>query len=931
MNVQQLIEWIAPRAPSSAHLCLDSRQLQKGDVFFACPGLKSDGRSFVEQALDRGASAVLVEAGGTQPQTAGNSAVLEVENLSGKLGQIAHEWYGRPSEALTVVAVTGTNGKTSTVQWLAAALNAAEEPCGTVGTLGVTLPDGTNLGGALTTPDVLTVHRSLAAIRNAGATVAAIEASSIGLHQGRLDAVNIRIAGFTNLTHDHLDYHSTIEEYKAAKFALFSRPGLEAAVVNVDDAVGRELVSKIDGIRVETYSLEPGAQASVQASDVHSGTYGLVFNLSIGERTAQLVTHLVGLHNVSNLLLLAGVLGQLGWSVTRIARALSALRSVGGRLQIVEAVDCGERAAAGAPMVVVDYAHTPDALGRALEALRETAASRGGKLICVFGCGGDRDKAKRPLMGELASTLADHVILTNDNPRSEDPQAILNDVLGGMQVQPVVQPDRAAAILQAVWRAEDNDVILLAGKGHETYQEIAGHRTPFDDREWSALALTWRRGASLNSDSRHIAAGQIFLALAGERFDGHAYLEQVREAGACAAIVAHRNPEINLPQFEVGDTAQALRVLGAQWRNCFDIPAIAVTGSNGKTTTKEMIASILRAWLGESSALWTRGNLNNELGVPLTLLELKPEHRAAVFELGMNHPGEIAVLAEMARPSVALVNNAQREHQEFMHTVEAVARENGSVISSLPEDGVAVFPADDAYTDLWQQMAQGRRCLTFGLEGRADVHADDIHAEPARTGFRLNTPEGSVVLRLRAPGLHNLRNALAASACALAAGAPLAAVASGLQAFDPVAGRMQPTELAGGLQLIDDTYNANPDSVRAAIEVLAQLLGRKVLVLGDMAEVGEEGPAMHAEVGAYAKERGIDFLLTFGQAARASAKAFGDNAHSFDDIDALLEQLTTLAPANILVKGSRSTRMERVVQGFTQQLQAQAGGEHNVA
>ncbi|NYT69058.1 bifunctional UDP-N-acetylmuramoyl-L-alanyl-D-glutamate--2,6-diaminopimelate ligase MurE/UDP-N-acetylmuramoyl-tripeptide--D-alanyl-D-alanine ligase MurF [Pusillimonas noertemannii] len=932
MNTPQLIAWIEGHAPRGAHLCLDSRSIRRGDVFFACPGLKSDGRDYVEQAIANGAAAVLVQAGGATARIAEGAPVIEVEGLAGKLGELAHEWYGRPSEALSVVAITGTNGKTSSVQWMAAALNAEGVPCGTIGTLGVTLPDGTNLGGALTTPDVLTMHRSLAAIRDAGATVAAIEASSIGLDQGRLDAVHIRIAGFTNLTHDHLDYHHTIERYKAAKFALFHRPGLGGAVVNIDDPVGRELALQVEGMSLDTYSLGQDTSASIQAGDVHTGTYGLVFNLSIAQRTAQIVTRLVGLHNVSNLLLIAGVLGQLGWSVSRIARALSALRSVGGRLQLVEALDCpAAESGASEPMVVVDYAHTPDALHRALEALRETAGSRGGRLICVFGCGGDRDKSKRPVMGRLADQLADMVILTNDNPRSEDPKAILDDILRGMPGRPLVEPDRAAAILQAVWRAEPADVVLLAGKGHETYQEIAGQRSAFDDREWSRLALTWRRGASLSSDSRRIAQGQIFLALAGERFDGHAYLEQVREAGACAAIVARRNPDVDLSQFEVGDTAHALRLLGSQWRRCFDIPAIAVTGSNGKTTTKEMVASILRAWVGPENALWTRGNLNNELGVPLTLLELKPAHQAAVFELGMNHPGEIALLADMARPTVALVNNAQREHQEFMHTVEAVARENGSVFGALPEDGVAVFPGDDLYTGLWRELSAGRRTLVFGLEASFDVYADEIRAEPARTGFRLNTPGGAAFVQLGAPGVHNLRNALAAAACALAAGAPLAAIVNGLQGFDPVAGRMQPRALPGGLQLIDDTYNANPDSVRAAIDVLAQLQGRKVLVLGDMAEVGSDGPAMHAEVGAYAKEQGIDALLTFGPAARQCAQAFGANAHSFDDIEALLERLAGLSPANILVKGSRSTRMERVVQGFTQRLQAQAEGDHNVA
>lgn len=934
-TTQQLIDWIVGHASSTAQLCLDSRLIEAGDVFVACSGTNTDGRRYIAQAIENGAVAVLVEAhetGLALDARFKHIPVLEVEHLAHRLGALAHQWYGRPSEAMTVVAITGTNGKTSSVQWLAAALNAEGVPCGTVGTLGVFLPDGTSLGGALTTPDVLTMHRSLAAIRDAGATVAAIEASSIGLDQGRLDGVHIRFAAFTNLTHDHLDYHETVEHYKASKFALFNRPGLDAAVVNIDDLAGRELAAQLESVEVDKYSLERGA-ASIQASDVHPGTYGLVFNLSIAERTAQIVTHLVGSHNISNLLLVAGVLARLGWSLSRIARALSALRSVGGRLEVVEALECGSGVVASDnPMVVVDYAHTPDALRRALESLRETAVGRGGRLVCVFGCGGDRDKSKRPLMGGLAGRLADRVILTNDNPRSENPSAIIDEILQGMVgQQPVVQPDRAAAIVQAIWRAQAADIVLVAGKGHETYQEIAGKRSPFDDREWSQLALTWRRGASLSSDSRRIAPGQIFLALEGERFDGHAYLEQVRQAGACAAIVARRDSTVRLPQFVVGDTDAALQLLGSQWRRCFDIPAIAVTGSNGKTTTKEMIASILRAWVGEGRALWTRGNLNNHLGVPLTLLELRPVHQVAVFELGMNHPGEIALLADMARPTVALVNNAQREHQEFMHTVEAVARENGSVLAALPENGVAVFPADDAYTDLWQELAQGRRVLSFGLDTAFDVSADDIHAEPAQTGFRLNTPSGSVTLQLKAPGLHNLRNALAAAACALAAGAPLDVIAEGLRDFDPVAGRMQPRLLPGGMQLIDDTYNANPDSVRAAIDVLARLQGRKVLVLGDMAEVGADGPAMHAEVGAYAKQQGIDALLTFGPAARECAQAFGENSLSFDEIDPLVQHLTGLMPVNVLVKGSRGTRMERVVQGFTQQLQAQAEGGDNVA
>ncbi len=918
MTAQDIISWLNRHVARSAHLGLDSRQLHAGDVFFACPGLASDGRAYVQSAIEQGASAIVFQAGSPVPGM--SIPCLEVPDLSEKLGLIAHLWYGEPSLALSVVAVTGTNGKTTCVQWIASALNAEGVSCGTVGTLGVTLPDGSNLGGALTTPDVLTMHRSLAVMRDAGAAVVALEASSIGIHQGRLDHVHIEIAGFTNLTHDHLDYHGTLQDYKAAKFALFDSPGLRAAVINADDSAGRELLSLAPLVNALSYSLGSADTADLQAHDIQTGAYGVVFNLLALGGKAQLLTRLVGEHNVSNLLLVAGVLQELGWGLPRIARVLATLQCVEGRLQVVEA-PAGD--AASAAMVVVDYAHTPDALERALLALRDLATARGGRLVCVFGCGGGRDSSKRPIMGKIAATHADRVILTNDNPRMEDPLEIIHQISANMQHAPRIEPDRALAILSAVWTAAAADVVLLAGKGHETYQEAKGLRVPFDDREWARFALAWRRGLTLSTDSRHIQAGQLFVALKGDAFDGHAYLAQVMQAGACAAIVEHKDDSVALPQFVLGDTRLALIRISTAWRRLFTLPLIGVTGSNGKTTTKEMIASIFRAWLTPEASLATQGNLNNDIGVPLTLLRLNDQHRAAVVELGMNHPGEIAVLSRIAEPTVALVNNAQREHQEFMHTVEAVAMENGAVIQALPRDGVAVFPGDDAYTGLWTSLAGERRIVDFGFDSRFAVHADQIHAEPTRTLCRLHTPAGEADLALSAPGFHNLRNALAAAACACAAGAAVTDIVRGLEAFNPVSGRMQPRQLAGGFQLIDDTYNANPDSVRAAIDVLAQLSGKTILVLGDMAEVGANSHAMHAEVGGYAQEKGIGGLLAFGPACAHAAQAFGPAARAFEDIDELNNHLITLLPAHILVKGSRSTRMERVVRALEKQLMNQ--------
>ena len=430
----------------------------------------------------------------------------------------------------------------------------------------------------------------------------------------------------------------------------------------------------------------------------------------------------------------------------------------------------------------------------------------------------------------------------------------------------------------------------------------------------------------VHTDTRTLRAGDLFVALKGERFDAHEFLPQARAAGAVAAIGTVGVAETGLDGLVVPDSLVALQQLAAGWRQRFDGPVIAVTGSNGKTTVTQMIASILRAAHGEAAHA-TAGNLNNHIGVPLTVLQLRATHRVAVVELGMNHPGEIAVLAAIARPTVALVNNAQREHQEFMGTVEAVARENGAAIEALPADGVAVFPCDDGYADIWQAQAGSRRCLRFALAEEPDGEwpRSEISARArwVDTEWRveMTTPEGQARLTLRVAGRHNVRNALAATAATLGAGIALADVVRGLEAFAPVKGRSQLKSLkrAGRtIPLVDDTYNANPDSVRAAIDVLAGLPAPRWLLLGDMGEVGDQGPAFHEEIGAYAKQRGIDHFWCAGTLCVHAAQAYGAGARHFADTPALLAALGDSAAgepafASVLAKGSRFMGMERVV------------------
>jgi UDP-N-acetylmuramoyl-tripeptide--D-alanyl-D-alanine ligase len=420
----------------------------------------------------------------------------------------------------------------------------------------------------------------------------------------------------------------------------------------------------------------------------------------------------------------------------------------------------------------------------------------------------------------------------------------------------------------------------------------------------------------VHTDTRTLQAGDLFVALKGENFDAHDFLPQAREKGAVAAIAQHGLAESGLPGLEVADSKLALGELGAAWRVQFQLPLIAVTGSNGKTTLTQMIASILRAWKADG-AFATEGNFNNDIGVPLTLLRLRPSHQAAVLELGMNHPGEIAYLAHLAKPTVAVVNNAQREHLEFMSTVEAVARENGTVLQALDASGTAVFPADDDYSSIWRDMAGARPLLTFAQTGEADVTAQARWAEGCWQ-VAARTPAGPLDFPLHIAGRHNVKNALAAAACALAIKVPLIFIAQGLSAFEPVKGRSRSFQvnLSGHvLTLIDDTYNSNPDSMKAAIDVLAELPGPRVLVMGDMGEVGDQGPRFHQEAGEQARASGIEMLFTIGaQSAKAHA-AFGSGRH-FETMDELNAAVIAQLPqsASVLVKGSRFMKMERVIQ-----------------
>jgi len=483
-TAMQILDQLKQRGIAATRLTVDSRRVAAGDVFLAYPGAHADGRDYIAQAARQGAAAVIAESGAKAKVGAGDTPVFEVAGLDRMAGEIAHLVYGRPSEKLWMAGVTGTNGKTSVSQWIAQALEALGQRCAVIGTLGNgfidELDDSPN-----TTPEAVTLQAALASYVARGATATAMEVSSIGLDQGRTAGIAFDVAVLTNLTRDHLEYHGSMEAYAAAKARLFEWPGLRAAVLNLDDPFGVELAHRLRG-RVPTlgYCI---AATSGQAGDLlcaehlRMGATGIAFEL----RGVTITAPVVGRFNVANLLAVIGVLLTRGDSLKDIAEALRSLRPPPGRMQLLG----GE----GVPLVVVDYAHTPDALEKALTVLRETAAARGGRLVCVFGCGGERDPGKRPLMGAVVEALADQVLLTSDNPRSEAPQAIIAEIRAGMKTTPAIEVRRDLAVAQAVAQADGRDVILLAGKGHEAYQEVAGVRHPYSDLAAAKSALALRR------------------------------------------------------------------------------------------------------------------------------------------------------------------------------------------------------------------------------------------------------------------------------------------------------------------------------------------------------------------------------------------------------------------------------------------------------
>lgn len=972
----------------------DSRKVKKGSLFTALSGGVRDGHEFIRQAQEKGAVAILYQSGKINVEEFAVPGItyIEAEDTAPAYGLAAANFYDRPAESLKIIGVTGTNGKTTVTYLVEQVFIEAGYRVGVVGTVNnrYVLTDGTVtiLQTRFTTPEAAELQQVLAEMVEAGVEVVVMEVSSHGLAQARVEGVRFHMGAFTNLSRDHLDYHDGMEDYFAAKLLLFERymaSGQKAILP--DDVSLFEQEQQPDHL----YRLcrEKGHDIVSWGQSERALVRLLEYSVGLDTTTVSLQYHgstlhgfsspLIGGYNVENLLCAFSICYAFGIVDTQIFAALQLAAGAPGRL---ERVTGGHWQKSG-PLVLVDYAHTPDALEKVLSTVAELPHNR---LYCVFGCGGDRDSGKRPLMGALAAKFSDTVIVTDDNPRTEDPEAIVADILGGItesttrrdiplsnghqSASPVVEKDclvirdRSLAIETAVKAAKQGDIVLIAGKGHETYQLTDKGKRFFDDRlqakevlcSWTVQHVVESTGGKLISgrvtdtllgpvttDSREKNESAIFVALKGDTHDGHDYTLQAIDNGCRCLVVDHAietGSRVDVSQVVVRDTLVALgdmaayrrRILGGDYGQI----VIGLTGSCGKTTVKEMVASILSSkWRGESypeeTVLKTHGNFNNLIGMPLSLLPLKVHHYCGVLEMGMNVKGEIARLAEIAKPDISCITNIHGAHLLGLGSIDGVGQAKEELFAGTGEQGVLILNLDDQrIVDLSRKYPQKK--ITFSLAKREDVSVDFWASEwkqfeDGTSSFRLHHRKDVLQIQLHIAGEHNLANALCAAAIATAAGADLEEIAGGLWEFRPSDKRGVIEQAPSGLRIINDTYNANPASMAAALKSLKQLAGgQSIAIIGEMLELGEMSVDAHYQIGRLAAELDLSFVAAVGEFRQDIARGaresgcdpsriftFPEKQDAVQWLKSMVNKENIGKEATVLVKASRGNRFETVV------------------
>jgi len=987
---------LSPTLSVSA-VCDNSAQVGPSSLFVAVRGSKFDGHKFVDGAIDKGAVAAVVEKGVVSEKklAAKEIAIVVVPDTRAVLAHLVSAFFSHPASEMTMIGITGTNGKTTVSYLMEQALTGFGIRTGLIGTVAYRYYNAAaelvSRPAPLTTPDPVTLQATLREMADSGVSHIIMEASSHALQQQRLGPIDFDLAIFTNLSQDHLDYHRTMEEYFSAKCLLFKkhmRP--DGAVVVVEqkgadsgETPSQHIVALCRSLSLKTIVCGESADSDFKLTDYSTALSGVTFRLAdCNGNRYQIDSALIGSFNVTNLQTSYVSLITLDFDPARTAALLSKAAGAPGRIERIDLAD----KIGGQPTVIVDYAHTPDALEKVLTALNDLEYAN---LFCIVGCGGDRDKSKRPLMGQIAARLADVVIVTDDNPRTEDPASIRKAVVKGVKRTGLVKRSlgwlsqrrpgdkgyieigaRGEAIAAGVTHGSPGDIVLISGKGHENYQILGTEKRFFDDTlRAQNSSLTWdlqtiavaAKGTivsgdpsthfkNVSTDSRTISSNDIFVALSGEVFDGHNFLDKAVENGAGCLLVsdAERVPSVDICCVQVDDTLTALGDLANyrlnQVREIGSPIVVGLTGSCGKTTVKDMTSSILlRRWpnqpdMPQNRVLKTLGNLNNLIGLPLSLLPVLAHHRGLVLEMGMNSPGEIARLARIGDPDVCCITNVHQAHLEGLGSVEGVAAAKGELFEQSRPDAVHVINYDDEHivglSEKFSNTTVGYATTKLGLSRTPLVWAESAVADDdGHLSFILHVGEKSQKLTIQTPGLHNVSNCCAAAAISYAAGIDFDSIITGLEQFRSSSNRMERLTCPSGLKILNDSYNANPASMASGLRTLGSLpAGNRLAVLGDMLELGEASADLHRSIGNVAAQSDLSFLALIGdfadqmrQGALTSGmdpdrvRIFADKNEVVDWITELIKNTQLQAGDWLLVKASRGLALDTVVDQIMEQ------------
>ncbi|MCD4720525.1 MAG: UDP-N-acetylmuramoyl-L-alanyl-D-glutamate--2,6-diaminopimelate ligase [Desulfobacula sp.] len=985
--------------PEISSIASNSRNVKPGGLFIAVKGFSADGHDYIDQAFENGAAAVIAQ---DNPKNLKNIILVDNSRLS--MAAIAANFYGNPSRGLTLVGITGTNGKTTTTWLLESIFNVCGFSTGVIGTVNIRYTDKI-FDNPITTPDSIDLQKTLSEMKKAGVTHVIMEVSSHGLDLSRVDFCRFDAGVFTNLTQDHLDYHKNMDEYFDCKKRFFTRflgskgKNNAPAVLNIDDPKGEALLKSLDykTIAVSTKKKTDAtaataataantvvASATIFAKNITDDIHGLSGTVCLPNGSFNLISQLTGKFNLENILCAAGAAHALDIDQQQIKEGLENCHTIPGRFEKIDtSID---------RFLFVDYAHTPDALETILITLKLRAPKR---VITVFGCGGDRDRSKRPLMGQIACKHSDIAIVTSDNPRTEHPDSIIDDILEGiddfhklsdknLKSTPfkkgyLVEADRKKALKKAIFISKPDDIIIAAGKGHETYQITNSGTIHFDDKEelkkaaiefsdqfnpiaWKINDLTKALGCDpvflttpkdhcftgISTDSRTITQTRIFLALKGESFDGHTFIKKLIDKGIKGFITQKgfvdtldENTQKELQQknliiFETGNTLTALGMLARYQRLRSNVKLLAITGSSGKTTTRKIAKEIFKTQFHTHTTL---KNFNNEIGLPLTLLNLSYAHEWAIVEMGMNHPGEISRLSRIALPDIAMITNTSGVHLEGLGSIDNVAKAKAEIFDGVRENATAILPGADPRRAILETKANGKKTikklLFFGSNDTSDIQPVKIKNFANSIEFIAKVNNRETAFSINSPALFMVDNSLAAILAAKTAGICTESIRKGIAAFTPVSGRMNIYRLSNSINIIDDTYNANPASVTQALNTLQAVSGIKnsIAVLGDMLELGEESNRLHRQIGQKAALSGICKLYVFGSQIKHTIKGAIEKGFPPDNIfhgskTKIAQKVfeTINSDTWVLVKGSRGMAMETVIHELQQILTVNSQG-----